>query len=182
LWGGGTAATTIIDYITISTPGNATDFGDLTVGRHYICALSNDTRGVWGGGNGQRDVIDYVTIATTGNATDFGDLTVGRETVGGCSDTTRGIFVGGYKAAPGAGATDIMDYITIASTSNATDFGDLTVAREAPTGASNATRGVFGGGTVANVIDYVTIQTTGDATDFGDLTVERAQSGSVSGD
>ena len=40
----------VIDYITFSTPGNAVDFGDLTVGRGYIGSCSNGTRGVWGGG------------------------------------------------------------------------------------------------------------------------------------
>jgi hypothetical protein len=30
----------IIDYVTIATPGNATDFGDLTAGRHSIDGLS----------------------------------------------------------------------------------------------------------------------------------------------
>jgi hypothetical protein len=39
-----------------------------------------------------------------------------------------------------------MDYITIATTGNAVDFGDLTVARHNLAGVSNATRGVFGGG------------------------------------
>ena len=54
---------------------------------------------------------------------------------------------------------------------NAVDFGDLTMARYGGSGCSDATRGVFlgGSGTESNVIDYITIQTLGNATNFGDL-------------
>ncbi|KKN04858.1 hypothetical protein LCGC14_1093090, partial [marine sediment metagenome] len=43
IFGGGSgAAENIIDYITIGSTGNATDFGDLTVsGRWYLSATSN---------------------------------------------------------------------------------------------------------------------------------------------
>ena len=73
-----------IDYITISTPGNATDFGDLTVARYDLAATSDGSRGVFGGGvdpgpgPAYYNTIDYITISTPGNATDFGDLTQGR--------------------------------------------------------------------------------------------------------
>jgi hypothetical protein len=67
-----------IQYITIATTGNATDFGDLTVGRRQVSGCSSSLRGVFAGGFNGLNVIDYVTIASTGNATDFGDLTTGR--------------------------------------------------------------------------------------------------------
>ena len=69
-----------------------------------------------------------------------------------------------------------MDYITIASTGNASDFGDLAVAREgAGGGMASATRGCFAGGSNTsgnreNGIEYITIASTGNGTDFGDLT------------
>ena len=72
--------TNAIGYATFDTPGNAVDFGDLTVTRKRVTATSNLTRAVFMGGNSgtgngsQNNTIDYVTIATTGNATDFGDL------------------------------------------------------------------------------------------------------------
>ena len=47
---GGGVTTNVIDYVTIATPGNATDFGDLTVGSSYLAACSDGTKGVWGGG------------------------------------------------------------------------------------------------------------------------------------
>ena len=68
-----------------------------------------------------------------------------------------------------------MEFITIASTGNAADFGDLTQARsqDGNNGGNSATRGLFAAGTtpsLVNTIDYITIASTGDATDFGDLT------------
>jgi len=66
--------------------------------------------------------------------------------------------------------------VTIASTGNSTDFGDLTSARSNDGAASSQTRGLWAGGLPGNldVIDHVTISHTGNATDFGDLTVGRA--------
>lgn len=84
----------------------------------------------------------------------------------------RGIFAGGD--APSAA----IDYITIATASNATSFGSLTVARFQMGACSSSTRGVFGGGTtgsVSNVIDYITIATLVNATSFG--TIVSAKSG-----
>jgi len=85
---------------------------------------------------------------------------------------TRGVFGGGFTGSD----TNVVDYVTIQTAGNATDFGDLTAARSALAACSDATRGVFGGGTTGsytNVLDYVTIQTAGNATYFGDLTAAR---------
>ena len=70
-----------------------------------------------------------------------------------------------------------MEYITIATLGNSTDFGDaVNVVVSMATGAS-PTRGIFAGGagsapsyTKTNVIQKIEILTTGDAVDFGDLT------------
>ena len=80
-----------LSYITIATPGDASNFGDLTQHRAYTGATSNGTRAVFGGGSGY-DIIDYVTIATTGNATNFGDLTMSRvEGITACSNGHGGL-------------------------------------------------------------------------------------------
>ena len=72
------------------------------------------------------------------------------------------------------GYVNTMEFITIASTGNAQDFGDQTDNRGAAGPAASSTRGVFAGGygTPAhrNTIDFVTILSTGNAQDFGDLT------------
>lgn len=130
-----------LDYISIGSLGNATDFGDLTVARQSLAACSSSTRGVFGGGGTPTrfNTIDYITIATTGNATDFGDLTAARVYLAACSSSTRGVFGGGYVA---PSIQNVIDYITIATTGNATDFGDLTVARQQFTATSNGHGGL----------------------------------------
>jgi hypothetical protein len=88
-----------------------------------------------------------------------------------------GLFGGGF----GASSTNIIDFINIPSAGNATDFGDLTVARQNLAACSSSTRGVFGGGnTSGNTIDYVTITSAGNALDFGDLSSNPARLGACS--
>lgn len=163
-----------IQYLTIASTGNTTTFGDLSPGgtdRYGTASSASPTRSV-NFGRWQSNVIDYVTIATTGNATDFGNLTVTTVYGASCSSDTRGLMMGGYSFDVGGGsALNIISYVTIASTGNATDFGDLTESKRLNEAAlSSNTRGVRGGGdSSTNVIDYVTIATTGNATDFGDL-------------
>ena len=81
---------------------------------------------------------------------------------------TRALFGGGHSP----GYVDSIDFVTIATTGNATDFGDLSVARRSAGGTSNSVHSIFAGGYlpgVNNTIDRVLIQTTGNAADFGDL-------------
>ena len=169
-----------IDYFDITTPGNASDFGDLTVARRFPAAFSDATYGLEGGGVGYLASIDYVTIATPGNASDFGDLTLGRYGPSGCSDATTGIVGGGFGPSASPWYLNTIDYVTIASPGNATDFGDLPGGKRYAGSSSNSTYGLFGGGYdtndvngYTNIIDYVTIASPGNATDFGDLTVKR---------
>ena len=64
-----------------------------------------------------------------------------------------------------------MIFVTIASTGDATDFGDLTAGRGRFGSVCSNTRGVFCGGetpTFVNTIDFITIASAGNATDFGD--------------
>ena len=173
----GTSELNTIEYITISTLGNSTDFGDATDAVRQDGALASSTRGVhFGGYDGSNgiNIIDYVTIASTGNAADFGDTTaVKTGGPAGLSNGTRGIIAGGETSPSNV---DVIEYITIAQTGNAVDFGNLTSNRQAPGGGGNSIRGVVGGGIVpgtTNAIDYITIATTGNAADFGDLTQAR---------
>jgi hypothetical protein len=164
----------VIDRVVITTTGNATDFGDLTLPRYGLASCASSTRGLFAGGNelGRKNIIDYVTIATNGNATDFGDLTqpvsdhdiVG---VAGCNSSTRGVFGGGNTS---SATINVIQYVTIASTGNSIDFGDLTIATYNNSSCSSSTRGIFGGGNSTNVIGYITIASVGNAVDFGDLT------------
>ena len=172
--GGGNdpANTNLISYFTISSMGNAFDFGDLSGARTGVGACSSSTRGVFAGGGGSPapaffNTIEYVTIATTGDTQDFGDLDDERRNITGVSNQTRGVWAGGSRPA----SDNVMQYITFGTLGNAVDFGDTTDARAfGMAGASSPTRGLFVGGSPgSNIIDYITIASTGDAIDFGDL-------------
>jgi hypothetical protein len=191
VWGGGRTETSsntnsnVMDYITMASIGNASDFGDLSVSRKGIQGGSSTTRGVFSGGYTPSfsDVMDYITIANTGNATDFGNLTVARAPIGGtgAASSTRMLTAGGQKSSN----SNVVDYITIANTGNATDFGDLEIVTPYSTGVSNSTRAVFTGfnntgapgadSTFGNCpqINYFTIASTGNYTTFGELTSRR---------
>ncbi len=137
---------------------------------------SNRGRGIIGGGSPGADnneQIEYIDIQSQGNAVDFGELISARRGNAGCSSSTRGVFASGTATNPSPAFTNSIEYITIATTSNAKDFGDLNNAVRNFAGASSNTRGVFAGGEASpgniNVIEYITIATTGDASNFGDL-------------
>ena len=161
----------VVDYITFSSAGNATDFGNLTGNRTRSGVCSSDTRALSAGG-ADAISIDYFTIASTGNGSDFGDLNGVTKTSGlsGLASPTRGVF---GSVADGSG--NAISYVTIASTGNASDFGDLLSSTQKNGSGSNATRGIFTGGLPSNVIQYITIASTGNATDFGDLTASSEQ-------
>ena len=174
-----------IDFITIASTGNATDSGsDLSVNRNNHAACSDGNRAVFSGGytGSLINTIDYITIAAIGTAQDFGDLNNGTSSHASCESSTRGIIAGG--ASPNLSSpnnSNVIDFITIASTGNATDFGDLTQRRGSlDCGFGNSTRGIFAGGYAPgdqNTIDFITIATLGNATDFGDTTFALSQAG-----
>ena len=131
-----------IEFITISTLGDAQDFGDLIAANSAINGcFSNSTRGLLGGGSAGTNLISFITIATLGNADNFGDLTVIRQEMGGVSSPTRGIFAGG-RTSPATTELNHMDSVEIATQGNAVDFGDLNSARRAPGSVSNAHGGL----------------------------------------
>ena len=168
-----------MDYWDITNSSvNAADFGDTIGGGHYSSGgISNGSRGIFTGGNSNTNVIQYITTSTLGNAIDFGDMTRNNFGTGNTSDNTRGIIAGGANPPSDVGqGWNGIEYITIATTSNGTNFGNLAQSREHSAGASNGTRGAIAGGqspAAINNIDYVTIQTTANAIDFGDLVVAR---------
>ena len=189
---GGNPITNQIGYRAISSTGNFTDFGDLTINTRAPAGVGGEGRAVFAGGqdgpdsdSDQTNVIGYLTASSTGNATDFGDLTIPRKLWNqSCSDGSRGVFMGGDS--PGPDTTDDydrnMDYITIKTTGNATDFGDLGTnyndGRNQAAGTNDATRGVIAGGsrpghTTTDTMEYITIASAGNATQTGALSERR---------
>jgi hypothetical protein len=127
---GTSSDSSLINAFTISSTGNAVEFGNLTTQNGYTNApgFSNSTRGVWGcrGTSGVSNIIDYVTISTFGNATDFGDATSSGLGGGAVASSVRGVFCIGQNPSLSPVDQNVLNYVTIATTGNAQDFGDLT--------------------------------------------------------
>ena len=99
----------------------------------------------------------------------LGDLTVARRNITSAQSPTRGIFFGG-RVDPASVAQNIIDYITIATTGNALDFGDLTTTRGRAESVSNTTGAVCIGGenpSAVTTMEYVTMSSTGNSVNFG---------------
>ena len=96
-------------------------------------------------------------------------MNVSKDKSAGINSPTRGIFAGGQS---NADRINSIEYITIATTGNGNDFGDLTKFRSLTKGVSSVIRGLIIGGQQnmpTNIIDYITISSTGNAIDFGDI-------------
>ena len=128
------------------TTGDATDFGDMTTVREQHMACSNSTRGLISGGKApsMTNAIDFITIATTGNAIDFGDMTYtnNRDGASGSSKTRGIVGAGGDPGTSPYAKTNIINFVEIATTGDAADFGDLTIARNHMAGCSNGHGGL----------------------------------------
>ena len=175
--GGYPGTSNVIDYIEIAQTGNATDFGDLPTAKESCYGMSSPTRGIIGTGMTPTYVttLDYITMSSKGNAVIFGYLGSIRGH-GAAANTTRGLFAGGKN--PGTLNLNVINMVTIASTGNSVEFGELTKGRRKPAGASTSVRAVFAGGNVepsgkVNYIDYILFSSSGNAADFGDLTDHR---------
>ena len=180
-------STNTIDFINISTQGDAIDFGDTNYAHFTQSAgLGSRIRAVYGGGYwpSGNNSINFNIFATQGNGVDFGDMQVSKGKRAGCNDSTRGIIAGGGSDAPNHSNLDTIDFITIDIAGNAADFGNLSQTRDRIHGFSSPTRGVFCGGltgpsggvSTVDTVDFITIQSTGNAADFGNLTAARNMS------
>ena len=149
----------------------------------YPTDWGQGSRGCWSGG-GQRaengasaDHTYYITISTPANALLFGSTINDLWRCAGTSGRGRGLISGGTVHNTPTNASNKMWYVTIATPSAATAFGDLVTDRINPGAASNGTRALImaGWGTHNQIatgktsIDYVTRATTGAATNFGNL-------------
>jgi hypothetical protein len=136
---------------TISTNpsgGVGTVYQNTTSGEMYVCTDATAGENVWTNvGAGSGDVSPFY----------------------GLGDTY------GYAAGGGAGAplySNVIEKFAFNTSNNATDVGDLTVARgDGQSGHSSQTYGWMGGGgnPPANVIDRWSFSSNGNATDWGDL-------------
>lgn len=163
-WNGySTATSSVVDYVTMATAGNATSFG--TNYSHYNSgSASNDTTCLYGGGgywpgSGNMSPIStcsQLTMATTGSAATFTSNISATYYRHMPSNSTRAMHGGG-------GGQNLMQYWAFSSPGNATDFGDTTTPRSS--GMDNGITGIMVGGTTTTS-DQLTIATPANATSF----------------
>ena len=181
------------EYIQFATKGDASNFG-VRVPTYGSASINSSTRGIYVGGRQRypgelaggdsryqwsapattQSAVTYIRkieMATLGEEEHFGELGFAGAYSMGVSSTTRGC-VGGRGGNLGS-QVNTIDFITISTQGDSTDFGDLTEARGAGASCSSHTRGVFMGGNnpsaTSKTMDYITISTAGNAVDFGDL-------------
>ena len=158
-----------IEVITISTPAEATDFGDLLAANSVMDGIHSGAYGFYSGGDtgSYTDVVQTVIVDTPGNASSFGTLQTGVSQNGNVTDNSR-IVRGGNS-----GASDYqLQYWSNASMTTAQDFGDWAAGTGiAGTAVGAGDRGIFWGRTYNDYtdIEYISIQTPGNAVAFGNL-------------
>ena len=181
--GGYPSGTNAMDYIDIATTGNGIDFGDLIDGGYGRASFSSSTRGVVGGGAGGSYVgrVEYQTISSSGGTSDFGDLNIGKRFMRATGNNSRGTWMGGSRPSADLDTYGrIIEYNEIATTGQASYFGDMTEGRSANPTCSSPTRGITAGDQgvspysgqfdESKTIEYITFATRGNGTDFGELT------------
>ena len=143
-------------YVTIASKGNSTEWGEPVYNRTAASFASNSVRGILAGGvnaehpwfNIISTSIEHITLASTGSAEYFGDLSHYRSnSFNGCSTSTRAVFCGGAGDtvdSPSATLMDTCEFVEIASSGNAQDFGDLSQPRRA-LGQCSDSHGGLGG-------------------------------------
>ena len=140
----------MMSYITIATLGNSQDFGDSIGGSYGMNQggqAGSSTRGLIAGGSSNSapaevEKIQFVTFATLGDAQDFGDLVDQNGYFNaGASSGTRALFAGGGNIGSPFVTVNTIQFVTIATTGNATDFGDVAVVNVNSVGTMSDSHG-----------------------------------------
>ena len=137
-----------IDFFNFASKGNSVTFGVLSSGGGTINGTqpSSNTRGVISGPSQPERIklIEYITIASEGNSVHFGDLTLERNGSGSGGGGTRGFWAGGTGVSPSYTYVNIIDFVTISTTGNAEDFGDIPSKSSGYAGCSDTDGGLGG--------------------------------------
>tara|TARA_B000000609_G_scaffold156765_1_gene149946 strand:+ start:549 stop:1787 length:1239 start_codon:yes stop_codon:yes gene_type:complete len=161
----------IIDRYSFTSDGNATDYGDLTVGRgSYLAGCTeNDNYGYAAGGyapTGNTNIIDRFPYASAANAADVGDLSHSGYGKAGCSSTTHGYAIGGTPA------VEVIDKFPFAASANASDIGDFaSSSRYYLMSASSSTTAYAVGGNGHYSVEKVPFTSDGSMTNITGLTL-----------
>lgn len=138
--GFGPGNTPEIYYVTFDTLGSCSDWGSVPSGlRATGGAVTNGERVVYSAGfiTDRSDVIEYFTNTVGSSVSNFGNLTLARQHQAAVTDGTYATFNGGSQGAFPF-EVNTIDYVTIATTGPATDFGDLTTQPQNPGAASGS--------------------------------------------
>ena len=167
-----------MDYVQMTSLGNAVNFGDLTQWSRHTAGASNEIRGLLYHGSatpGNNNVIDKITIASEGHAVSFGLIDgTDRWGSGGAATSTRCIFAGG------SGYINNIDYVEIMTEGNSKDFGDLSEGKNEGRCCNDPVRVLYSGGYVPGLstketskIETFMMSSKGNGTDFGDMRIIR---------
>lgn len=175
----------VIDKFPFSTDANATDVGDLTIGRWDAAGQSSTVSGYTSGGGtyspSSVNVIDKFPFSTNANATDVGDLTVGKNiATAGQSSTVSG-YVSGQSIGPGPTLLNIEKFPFATDSNSSVVGGLLNSSRGYASGQSSTVSGyvtagdipVGGPGIGSNIIEKFSFATDSNSADVGDLTITR---------
>lgn len=175
-----------VDYITITSEGNAIPFGTLPSARRACMSTSNSAndKGIIAGGRVSVPTaitdIDYFTISTPGSSTPFGDLSVGRYYGASSSNGTNDRAVTALGATIGS-RSNVLDWVTISSSGTAVSFAEQSDSAQYISATSNATndRGIFTVGFTGTLwleqIWWINISSASSATLYGDLSGDERQ-------
>ena len=134
------------EFFTFASKGNGTDFGGLTNGRFRPTScgayLSVFTFGSNAGNSGQVVGIDQTNTISLGNSVNFGDLAYDLAMGFAAGNNTRVVVGGGQGGGTSpAFQQNNIQFITIATSGDSVDFGEMTM----PTVFCNATSDTHGG-------------------------------------
>ena len=184
------AYTSEIVKTTIASTGSHATFGQMrnaandgNEGRTGAACWASSTRGIHFAGTSPSSQTDarilYVTIQADGNSIDFGDLVDSYNFRYGSAtgNKTRAIACGGRQE-PGTSRVNTMQFVTMATTGNAVDFGDATAAFDSSSGtSSNGTRAVIATNGVPSftgkALDQIRPASGGNSYAFGELSTGR---------
>ena len=174
-----TAEQDVIDKYAFSSNVSGTDVGNLTDARSRGNCMTGPDYGYYNSGGYPAptavNVIERFSFTTDGNAVDVGDMgSTDFWQSGTASSATHGYTAGGGTAGGGSYINRIERH-AFAASANASDVGDITVARKWPSSSTSTTHGYIVGGDSApsgrdNTIDKFAFAASSNATDVGNLT------------
>jgi len=181
----------VIDKYAFSSNVSGTDVGNLTDARSRGNCMTGPDYGYYNSGGYPAptavNVIERFSFTTDGNAVDVGDMgSTDFWQSGTASSATHGYTAGGGTAGGGSYINRIERH-AFAASANASDVGDITVARKWPSSSTSTTHGYIvggdssgtgpGGGARDNTIDKFAFAASSNATDVGNLTSDKGGGG-----